>query len=81
MFLSSFVNREPEIKRTICKRCGIIFQPGVTANLNIVSEQNDKTKVCEIECTQCGFTKRLVMSKKYKVWVDLEDSIKEKIRP
>lgn len=73
------LHREPEMKRTICKRCGLVFVPGVSADLNIVTEQNGKTKVCKVECSKCSFTKRFVLNKNYNVWVDDERSIKEKI--
>lgn len=73
--------REPEMKRTICKRCGLILKPGISADFNINSEQNDKIKVCETKCMQCGSIKRFVLNKNYKLWLDDKQSIKEVVRP
>lgn len=69
--------REPDIKRTICKRCALVLKPGVSADLDIDSEQNGKTKVCKIKCMQCGHIKRFVMNKNYDLWLDNEKSIKQ----
>lgn len=73
--------REPELKRTICKKCGLILKPDVTATLTISAEQNGKTNVCSIECTKCGFVKRYVLNKGYSLWLDNEASVKEILEP
>lgn len=77
----AFYYREPELKRTICKKCGLILKPGLTATLNVTAEQNGKTKVCSIECTKCGFVKRYVLNKNYSLWLDNEASVKEILEP
>lgn len=79
--IDSYWFREPELKRTICKKCGLILKPGLTAKLNITAEQNEKTKVCSIECTKCGFTKRYVLNKNYSLWLDNDASVKEILEP
>lgn len=75
------IYREPELKRTICKKCGLILRPEATATLNISSEQNNKTKVCTIKCSKCGFSKRYVLNKNYSLWLDNEASVKEILEP
>lgn len=70
-----FVNfREPNVKRTICKRCGLILKPGISAELNINLEVN-KRRVCEIRCLKCFAVKRFVMNPKYDLWLDDERSV------
>lgn len=79
MYFDSLIFREPDIKRTICKRCALILKPGVSADLDIDGEQNGKTKVCKIKCLQCGQVKRFVMNKNYDLWMDNEKSTKQLI--
>lgn len=69
------------MKRTICKKCGLILKPGISTELNITSEQNGKTKICSIKCSKCTFTKRYVLNKNYDLWFDNENSIKEIMQP
>lgn len=67
--------REPNIKRTICKRCGLVLRPGLSADLTIESQH--KRKSCKIECSKCGYTKNFVLNENYNLWYDNEASIKE----
>lgn len=69
--------REPNVKRTICKRCGLILLPGTSSDLTIETEH--KQDVCKIQCTKCGFRKNYVLNEKYDLWLDNEASIKEVI--
>lgn len=73
--------REPEMKRTICKQCGLILKPGVSAELNIRDEHNEKTNLCEIKCRKCNSTKRFVVNPKYNLWLDAKESVNEVIKP
>lgn len=64
---SPFHDREPNIKRTICKRCGNILRPGTSADCSI--DPKNRT-VCCIECGKCKFIKRFTINAKYKLWLD-----------
>lgn len=78
-FCFLFLNREPNVKRTICKRCGLVLKPGISSELNL--DRNGNKKVCRIECAKCGFSKRFVLNPKYNLWLDDEKSINEVILP
>lgn len=80
LFLSlSFVHSEPEMKRTLCKGCGVVLKPTQSASLDIKTEQNGKTQVCEVVCSICQRKKRFVLNKNYDLWFDNPKSIKDTI--
>lgn len=69
------------MKRTLCKRCGIVLVPGSSSEIDIKSEANNTRKVFETECTNCNFVKRFVLNSNYNLWTDKLEAIKEVIQP
>lgn len=69
------------MKRTLCKRCGIVLVPGLSSEIDIKSEANNTRKVFEMECSNCSFVKRFVLNPNYKLWIDQPEAIKEVIQP
>lgn len=70
-------NREPNLKRTICKRCGTILKPGSTADCTMNAQNRN---VFQIVCGTCQFVKRFHINSKYKMWLDDARAIKETMR-
>lgn len=64
----SFIHcREPEMKRTICKQCGLVLKPGTSCELDISDEHSNE---CSIKCSKCGSIKRFIVNPKYNLWID-----------
>ncbi|XP_033124434.1 ribonuclease P protein subunit p21-like [Anneissia japonica] len=62
---------EPEIKRTICKKCSLLLVPGVTA----ISRQRGKREQHQVvTCISCGHLKRFNSSSNYKLWTDIPEA-------
>lgn len=71
--------RSPDVKRSLCKRCGIVLVVGSSALLEVLSEQNGKTETCQIECLHCRSVRRFVVNPKYDMWLDNPKAVKETI--
>lgn len=69
------------MKRTICKQCGLVLRPGVSAELSIENEHRDDINSCLIKCDKCDNTKRYVINSKYNGWLDTRESIVEVLKP
>ncbi|KAG4068276.1 hypothetical protein HA402_007796 [Bradysia odoriphaga] len=68
---------EPNLHRTICKRCGNILKPSTTAELSICDKDPN---MCLIACNVCGSIRRFSINSKYNLWFDDPKSVAEKIR-
>lgn len=77
----SFLCSEPEMKRTICKQCGLVMKPGISAKMTITDELIDKSNECLIKCLKCDTSKRFVIKDKYNLWLDRPEAISEIIQP
>ncbi|XP_055323747.1 uncharacterized protein LOC129578740 [Sitodiplosis mosellana] len=77
----SLQRMEPEMKRTICKQCGLMLRPGVSAELSIQDEHRDDVNSCLIKCNKCNATKRYVVNPKYNGWLDAQESVAEVLKP
>lgn len=69
------------MKRTICKQCGLLLRPGLSAELSIQDEHRDDINACLIKCDKCNTNKRFVVNSKYKLWLDTRESIAEVLIP
>lgn len=69
------------MKRTICKECGLVLEPGVSADLTFADGKRDDINSCLIKCGKCSTTKRFVVNAKYNFWLDNTESINEVIKP
>lgn len=69
------------MKRTICKQCGLILKPGISAELSIANEKNEKMNECVIKCGKCNTNKRFIINPKYNLWIDTDAAISETICP
>lgn len=77
--LSNLVNciffcRHPDIKRTICKKCGLALEPGISSILGVDPKNGN---VFQIECSQCGYKKNFVINEDYKFWLENPESVVE----
>lgn len=79
LFLTKFLvaHREPNLHRTICKRCGNILKPSASAELSICDRD---ANMCVITCSVCGMARRFAMNSKYDLWFDNSKSVAEEIR-
>lgn len=66
--------RHPDIKRTICKKCGVSLQIGSTAELTL---PENNPKMFNFKCLKCGFMKRYKNNPDYKLWMEKPESIVE----
>lgn len=69
------------MKRTICKQCGLILIPGVSADMSIADEGKRDSNECLIKCEKCNKSKRFVVNPKYNLWLDAPEAISEVIPP
>lgn len=69
------------MKRTICKQCGLVLKPGISAELTIENECRDDINSCLIKCDKCSAIKRFVVNPKYDLWLDNQESINEVLTP
>lgn len=69
------------MKRTICKQCGLILKPGISAELSITNASNENRNECLIKCGKCQTNKRFVINPKYNLWIDTEHAISETVCP
>ncbi|KAG2392289.1 hypothetical protein C9374_012541 [Naegleria lovaniensis] len=51
------------IKRTVCKKCGMVFIPGKTCTVREVENENNKQLYTEYKCNSCQFSKRYLIPK------------------
>uniref|UniRef100_A0AAG5CNK4 Uncharacterized protein n=1 Tax=Anopheles atroparvus TaxID=41427 RepID=A0AAG5CNK4_ANOAO len=72
----SVLRMEPAIKRTLCVRCGVLLNPGYTAN--ITDYRWKKLCYLQVDCTHCGFSKRFYNSKNHQLWLDNPASVIER---
>lgn len=69
-----FFWRHPDIKRTICKKCGVSLQIGSTAELTL---PETLPEMYNFKCLKCGFMKRYKNNPNYKLWMENPESIVE----
>lgn len=69
------------MKRTICKQCGIVLKPGISAELCFEDDRREDMNTCLIKCAKCNATKRFVVNSKYNLWLDAKESVNEIIKP
>ncbi|XP_004520378.1 ribonuclease P protein subunit rpr2 [Ceratitis capitata] len=81
---------DPDVKRQLCKRCSLALQPGITADLETVSQgkrrkcskntQNvDENTSLKLTCQQCGFKRKYLVNSEYKFWLENKESVMETI--
>ena len=58
---------DPSLKRTLCKGCGGLLQPGTTARVRVKSKRQ---KHVAWTCLACGAIKRFNLDPKHKLWYD-----------
>lgn len=69
------------MKRTMCKQCGLVLKPGISAELSIENEARDDVNSCLIKCDKCSTVKRFNVNPKYNLWLDAPESISDVIKP
>lgn len=69
------------MKRTICKQCGLILKPGISAELTFEDDHREDRNPCLIKCDKCNAKKRFMVNSKYDLWLDAEESVHEVIKP
>ncbi|CAK8690286.1 unnamed protein product [Clavelina lepadiformis] len=70
--LRNVVRLSPQIKRTICKKCGIILVPGVTCK---VRNRSGRERFTMVHCLDCGYSRRFFLDPNYSLWNDNEENI------
>ncbi|KAB0804222.1 hypothetical protein PPYR_01192 [Photinus pyralis] len=65
---------EPEVKRSICKRCHTLMIPGVSAQVRI------RKKQLRWKCGKCLATKVFKTNPEYKLWIDHKEAVVETLR-
>uniref|UniRef100_A0A2M3ZK02 Putative ribonuclease p protein subunit p21 n=1 Tax=Anopheles braziliensis TaxID=58242 RepID=A0A2M3ZK02_9DIPT len=68
---------EPAIKRTLCVRCGVLLNPGTTANIQ--DYRHKKLCYLQVDCGLCGFSKRFYNTKNHRLWMDNPQSVVERM--
>ena len=66
---------QPDIKRTICKKCNALLVPGVTATVRI---RGRRQKHVVVKCMDCGRVKRFNANDSHVLWVDRPEGVVEK---
>lgn len=66
------------MKRTLCKICGIVLKPGVSAEVQI-NGCKEKDQMLTVVCTMCSSSKSFVLNSKYDMWLDNPRSVVETI--
>ncbi|XP_067128408.1 ribonuclease P protein subunit p21 [Centruroides vittatus] len=61
----SQIKLDPDIKRTMCKKCYIILYPGITSTFRLKSK---RSKHSIIKCLTCGTIKRFLNKADYELW-------------
>ncbi|XP_071954302.1 ribonuclease P protein subunit p21-like [Antedon mediterranea] len=62
---------EPEIKRTICKKCSLLLVPGITAITRIRGKREHHRVVT---CKSCGQVKRFNTGANHTLWSDIPNA-------
>lgn len=62
---------EPEVKRTVCKRCNTFLQPGMTCKVRV------KRKFLNVTCLVCATQKRFKLDKNYELWCEKPEAVVE----
>lgn len=70
----SVLRIDPNIKRTLCKRCHMALKPGITAEISTLDCKED---ILAIKCKKCNHSKNFVVNSEYKFWLENPDSIAE----
>ncbi|EZA61428.1 hypothetical protein DMN91_003689 [Ooceraea biroi] len=65
---------EPDLKRTMCKRCQTPLIPGETARVRLTSKP---VKCVKWTCLTCTNAKRFPTKKGYKLWLDQPEAVIE----
>ncbi|XP_055846497.1 uncharacterized protein LOC129912311 [Episyrphus balteatus] len=70
----SVLRIDPNIKRSLCKKCHMALKPGVTADVSAV---DCKKEIFSIKCKKCNHSKNFPINLDYKFWLENPDSIAE----
>lgn len=68
--------REPNIKRTICKRCGLILVIDTTVTIEAADENDTSIKLI---CKKCKYEFTYINNPKHKLWVEQKEAVIEAI--
>eukprot|EP00123_Amoebidium_parasiticum_P000739 comp11626_c0_seq1/m.6131 comp11626_c0_seq1/g.6131 ORF comp11626_c0_seq1/g.6131 comp11626_c0_seq1/m.6131 type:complete len:376 (-) comp11626_c0_seq1:615-1742(-) len=60
---------DPNIKRSICKRCNCLLVPGLTSTVRLQSHRETHTVVT---CKECGYVRRYNMREGHVLWTERE---------
>ena len=63
---------DPNIKRSLCKKCDLLLLPGLTSTLRLGSKRQ---KHIIIKCNDCGAIKRFLSSSSYVLFTENPNSI------
>ncbi|XP_071485135.1 ribonuclease P protein subunit p21-like [Diadema antillarum] len=58
---------QPDIKRTVCKKCSALLVPGVTATVRV---RGRRQRHVVVRCLDCGTIKRFNSNDKHVLWVE-----------
>ncbi len=58
---------DPSLKRTLCKGCGGLLQPGTTARVRVRSKRQ---KHVAWTCLACGYVRRFNLDPRHRLWYD-----------
>ncbi|XP_055913159.1 uncharacterized protein LOC129946834 [Eupeodes corollae] len=67
----SVLRIDPNIKRSLCKKCHMALKPGVTAE---ISALDCKDEILSIKCLKCNHSKNFPINSEYKFWLENPDS-------
>lgn len=65
---------EPEVKRSICKRCHTLMIPGINSQIRI------RKKRLRWNCNKCSNSKFFKTDPSHKLWIDNKEAIVEILR-
>jgi len=68
---------QPDIKRTICKKCSALLVPGVTATVRM---KGRRQKHMVVTCIDCGRVKRFNAEESHVLWTDRPEGVVEKVQ-
>lgn len=66
---------DPDIKRTMCKKCSALLVPGVTATVRV---KGRRQKHVVVRCLDCKAVKRFNTSDQHVLWVNKPEGVVEK---
>ncbi|XP_013135482.1 PREDICTED: ribonuclease P protein subunit rpr2 [Papilio polytes] len=68
----------PDIKRLVCKKCRCTFVDGVSAKMQL--KTNNKRKLMQWRCNTCGTIKSFLLDKdKEQLWLERPEAVVEVI--